>query len=244
VDELDEDFWLREHLESAIKEVLGGIRKVRDIDKAIEQLSEVENISYVSLKEMNFGSSTAAIDVTVPETLFYRSLSDVSGFEVEGQQDIMRLMKDLSIAKKEFDKVSSALEEVKESGYGVVTPRLEEMFLEEPELIRQGSRFGVRLKAKAPSLHLIKADITTEITPIIGTEKQCEELVRYMLDEFEEDPTKIWDSNIFGKSLHDLVREGIQNKLHRMPENAQVKLQDTLQRIVNEGSGGLICIII
>jgi len=153
-------------------------------------------------------------------------------------------MKDFSVAKREFDKVSSALEEVKESGYGVVTPRLEEMFLEEPELIRQGSRFGVKLRAKAPSLHIIRADITTEITPIIGTEKQCEELVRYMLDEFEEDPAKIWDSNIFGKSLHDLVREGIQNKLHRMPENAQVKLQDTLQRIVNEGSGGLICIII
>jgi len=153
-------------------------------------------------------------------------------------------MKDLSVAKREFDKVSSALAEVRESGYGVVTPRLEEMILEEPELIKQGNRFGVKLKAKAPSLHIIKADITTELTPIIGTEKQCEELVRYMLDEFEEDPTKIWESNIFGKSLHDLVREGIQNKLHRMPENAQVKLQDTLQRIVNEGSGGLICIII
>jgi stage IV sporulation protein A len=168
----------------------------------------------------------------------------VSGFPVDGTHDIMRLMKDLSVAKKEFDKVSSALDEVRDTGYGVVTPRLEEMFLEEPELIRQGSRFGVKLKAKAPSLHIIRADITTEITPIIGTEKQCEELVRYMLDEFEEDPAKIWDSNIFGKSLHDLVREGIQNKLHRMPENAQVKLQDTLQRIVNEGSGGLICIII
>lgn len=244
VDELDEEFWLRESLEDSIREVLNGIRKVRDIDKAIEKLSDIENISYVSLEEMSLGTGTASIDVTVPEELFYRSLSDVSGFSVEGTHDIMRLMKDLSIAKKEFDKVSSALEEVRDTGYGVVTPRLEEMFLEEPELIRQGSRFGVKLKAKAPSLHIIRADITTEITPIIGTEKQCEELVRYMLDEFEDDPTKIWDSNIFGKSLHDLVREGIQNKLHRMPENAQVKLQDTLQRIVNEGSGGLICIII
>jgi stage IV sporulation protein A len=244
VDELDEEFWLREHLEDSIREVLNGIKKVRDVDRAIEKLSDIENISYVSLEEMSLGTGTASIDVTVPEELFYRSLSEVSGFSVEGTHDIMRLMKDLSIAKKEFDKVSSALDEVRETGYGVVTPRLEEMFLEEPELIRQGSRFGVKLKAKAPSLHVIRADITTEITPIIGTEKQCEELVRYMLDEFEEDPTKIWDSNIFGKSLHDLVREGIQNKLHRMPENAQVKLQDTLQRIVNEGSGGLICIII
>lgn len=244
VDELDEDFWLREDLELAVREILNGIRKVRDIDKAVEKLSEVENISYVSLEEMDLGTGTAAVDVTVPEELYYRSLSDVSGFEVQGTHDIMRLMKDFSGAKREFDKVASALEEVKNSGYGVVTPRLEEMLLEEPELIRQGSRFGVKLKAKAPSLHIIKADITTEITPIIGTEKQCEELVRYMLDEFEEDPTKIWESNIFGKSLHDLVREGIQNKLHRMPENAQIKLQDTLQRIVNEGSGGLICIII
>ena len=244
VDELDQEFWLRENLEDSIREVLNGIRKVRDIDKAIEKLSDIENISYVSLEEMSLGTGTASIDVTVPEELFYRSLSEVSGFPVDGTHDIMRLMKDLSVAKKEFDKVSSALDEVRETGYGVVTPRLEEMFLEEPELIRQGSRFGVKLKAKAPSLHIIRADITTEITPIIGTEKQCEELVRYMLDEFEEDPAKIWDSNIFGKSLHDLVREGIQNKLHRMPENAQIKLQDTLQRIVNEGSGGLICIII
>lgn len=244
VDELDEDFWLRENMETSIREILNGIRKVRDVDRAIESLGEVENVSFVTLEEMNLGTGTASIDVTVPEDLFYRCLSDVSGFTVEGTDDIMRLMKDLSVAKKEFDKVASALDEVKQSGYGVVTPRLEEMLLEEPELIRQGSRFGVKLKAKAPSLHIIRADITTEITPIIGTEKQCEELVRYMLDEFEEDPTKIWDSNIFGKSLHDLVREGIQNKIHRMPENAQHKLQDTLQRIVNEGSGGLICIII
>ena len=244
VDALDEDYWLRDDMENAIREVLSSIKKVRDIDGAIEKLTDVDNVSYVSLEEMNLGTGIANIDVTVPEELFYASLSELSGFEVEGQHDILRLMKDLSVAKKEFDKVSSALEEVKESGYGVVTPRLEEMILEEPELIKQGSRFGVKLKAKAPSLHIIRADITTEITPIIGTEKQCEELVRYMLDEFEEDPAKIWESNIFGKSLHDLVREGIQNKLHRMPENAQIKLQDTLQRIVNEGSGGLICIII
>ncbi|MEQ8201540.1 MAG: stage IV sporulation protein A [Syntrophomonadaceae bacterium] len=244
VDELDEEYWLRADLEEAIRDVLREIRKVRDIDKAIEKLSDIENVSFVSLEEMNLGTGTAAIDVTVPDELFYTSLSDVSGFKVEGDQDIIRIMKDLSYAKKEYDKISPALAEVQESGYGVVTPLLEEMILEEPELIRHGSRFGVKLKAKAPSLHIIRAEITTEITPIIGTEKQTEELVRYMLDEFEENPTKIWESNIFGKSLHDLVREGIQNKLHRMPENAQVKLQDTLQRIVNEGSGGLICIII
>ncbi|SHG90496.1 stage IV sporulation protein A [Thermosyntropha lipolytica DSM 11003] len=244
VDELKEDFWFRENMEGAIREVLSDIHKVKDIDKAVEKLSDIENISYVSLQEMNLGTGIATIEVEVPEEMFYRCLSEVSGFEIEGTHDIMRLMQDLSVAKREYDKVADALREVRETGYGVVTPRLDEMFLEEPELIRQGSRFGVRLKAKAPSLHIIRADITTELTPLIGTESQCEELVRYILDEFEEDPARIWQSNIFGKSLHDLVREGIQNKLHRMPENAQVKLQDALQRIVNDGSGGIICILI
>lgn len=244
VDELDEHFWLRAKIEGAIRDILNEVKKVRDIDDAMEQFSEIEYVSYVTMEEMNLGTGIASIELAVPDSLYYRTLSEISGFTVDGNHDIMRLMRELSIAKKEYDKVSQALEEVKETGYGVVTPRLEEMFLEEPELIRQGNRFGVRLKAKAPSLHIIRADISTEITPIIGTEKQTQELVRYMLDEFEEDPKKIWESNIFGKSLHDLVREGIQNKLHRMPENAQVKLADTLQRIVNEGSGGLICIII
>jgi stage IV sporulation protein A len=244
IDELEEEFWLREDLETAIRDVLSGIKKVRDIDLSVEKLSDIDHISYVSLDNVNLGDGTAVIDVVVPEDLYYRTLSEVSGFPVEGSHDILRLMQQLSSAKREFDKLSTALQEVQETGYGVVTPLLEEMILEEPELIRQGSRFGVKLQAKAPSLHIIRADITTEITPIIGTEKQCEELVRYMLEEFEENPAKIWESNIFGKSLHDLVREGIQNKLHRMPENAQVKLQDTLQRIVNEGSGGLICILI
>jgi stage IV sporulation protein A len=125
-----------------------------------------------------------------------------------------------------------------------VTPQLDEMFLEEPELVKSGGHYGIKLKASAPSLHILRADVTTEITPLIGTEKQAEELVKYMLDEFESDPKKVWSSNIFGKSLHDLVREGIQNKLYNMPDNVQVKLQDTLQRIVNDGHGGLICIII
>lgn len=244
VDELEENYWLRGKVEGAIREILEDVKKIRDIDIAMEKLSDIEYVSLVTMEEMNLGTGTASIDLAVPSELYYQVLAEISGFEVEGDHDILRLMKDLSIAKKEYDKVAIALEEVKETGYGVVTPRLEEMFLEEPELIRQGNRFGVRLKAKAPSLHIIRADISTEITPIIGTEKQTQELVKYMLDEFEEDPKKIWDSNIFGKSLHDLVREGIQNKLHRMPENAQAKLADTLQRIVNEGSGGLICIII
>ncbi len=244
IEELEEKHWLRSKFEEAVRDTIRSVRRLRDIDSTVVQLGNYDFVGEVSLQEMNMGTGVATIDMDAREGLFYQILQEVSGFEIEGDHTLLRLMKELSFAKKEFDKVASALLEVKETGYGVVTPRLNEMNLEEPELIRQGNRFGVRLKASAPSLHIIRADITTEITPIIGTEKQCEELVRYMLNEFEENPRKIWDSNIFGKSLHDLVREGIQNKLHRMPENAQAKLQETLQRIVNDGSGGLICIII
>lgn len=244
IEELEDKHWLRDKFEEGVRETVKEVRRLRDIDYAVEQLGTFDFVGAVSLREMNMGTGIATIDMDAEDGLFYQILQEVSGFEIEGEHTLLSLMRDLSHAKKEFDKISSALQEVKETGYGVVTPRLGEMNLEEPELIRQGSRFGVRLKASAPSLHIIRADITTEITPIIGTEKQCEELVRYMLNEFEENPKKIWDSNIFGKSLHDLVREGIQNKLHRMPENAQAKLQETLQRIVNDGSGGLICIII
>ena len=139
---------------------------------------------------------------------------------------------------------SKRLEEVKQKGYGIVTPTMEELILDEPEMVKQGSRFGVRLRAKAPSIHMIRADIETEVSPIVGSEKQSEELVNYLLSEFENDPIKIWESNIFGKNLHELVNEGLQNKLSRMPEDAQEKLQETLERIINEGSGGLICIIL
>ncbi|HBV96949.1 MAG: stage IV sporulation protein A [Peptococcaceae bacterium BICA1-7] len=244
VEELEGKHWLREKFEEAVRETVRHVRRLRDIDSAVENLGEYDFVSSVALNKMDMGTGVAAIDISSKPDLFYRVLSEETGFSVEGDHELFRLVKDLSLAKREYDKVSVALQEVRETGYGVVTPRIDEMNLEEPELIRQGNRFGVKLKASAPSLHVIRADITTEITPIIGTEKQCEELVRYMLNEFEENPQKIWDSEIFGKSLHDLVREGIQNKLHRMPENAQVKLQETLQRIVNEGSGGLICIII
>lgn len=244
VEELNGGHWLRQQFDEAVRETVRHVRRLRDINTAVDNLADYDFISQVSLNRMDMGTGQAAINITSRPELFYQVLSEESGFRVEGEHELFRLVKDLAVAKREYDKVSTALLEVKDTGYGVVTPRLDEMNLEEPELIRQGNRFGVKLKASAPSLHIIKADITTEITPIIGTEKQCEELVRYMLDGFEEDPQKIWHSEIFGKTLHDLVREGIQNKLHRMPENAQVKLQETLQRIVNDGSGGLICIII
>jgi len=244
VDELGSQHWLHEQFESAVRDAIKQVRRVRDIEGVSLSLKEQDFIADVIIQETNLGTGTAAMTVTAAEGLFYRILSEISGHTVESDRHILGLMRDFSTAKREYDKMAAAITEVRQTGYGVVAPHLEEMNLEEPELIRQGNRFGVRLKASAPSLHIIKADITTEITPVIGTERQCEELVRYILTEFEDNPQKIWESELFGKSLHDLVREGIQNKLHRMPENAQAKLQETLKRIVNDGSGGLICIII
>ncbi|HBC94646.1 MAG TPA: stage IV sporulation protein A [Pelotomaculum sp.] len=244
VEELEIRHWLRQKFEDSVRETVKNVRRLRDVNMAVESLGDYDFVDQVRLRSMDMGSGSASISITSDPSLYYKVLSEESGFDIEGERELFRLVKELSVAKREFDKVSQALDEVREIGYGVVTPTIDELVLEEPELIRQGNRFGVKLKATAPSLHLIKADITTELTPLIGTERQCEELVQYMLKEFEDNPQKIWNSEIFGKSVHDLVREGIQNKLHRMPENAQLKLQETLQRIVNEGSGGLICIII
>lgn len=244
IEELGEMHWLRQDLQRAIQEAVQSVNRIRDIDQAVEHISENEFVASAELEDMDLGTGVAAIEVKLQDGLFHKVLEEESGFTITGDHDILRLMRELSKAKANYERIAPALEEVRETGYGVIPPSLDEMILEEPELIRQGNRFGVRLRASAPSLHIIRADITAEITPIIGTEKQCEELVRYMLEEFEDDPQRIWQKDIFGKSLHELVREGIQNKLHRMPENAQAKLQETVQRIINEGSGGLICIII
>ena len=156
----------------------------------------------------------------------------------------MSLLSGLAEMKSSYDKVAAALEQVKETGYGIVMPNTDELTLEEPEIVKQGGRYGVRLKASAPSIHMIRADIQTEVSPIMGTEKQSEEMIGYLLQEFEGDTSKIWQSNIFGKSFHELVGEDLSAKLKRMPEDARSKLRETLQRILNEGSGGLICIIL
>ena len=203
-----------------------------------------EIIANTTLNEINLGNGNVCINITLKEPLFYQILTEMTGVQVADEGDLFSCLTSLAETKKEYDKIAYALEEVKAKGYGIVTPSMEELILEEPEMVKQGSRFGVKLRAKAPSIHMIRADITTEVSPIVGSEKQSEELVTYLLSEFETDPKKIWESNIFGKSLHELVNEGLQNKLYRMPEDAQMKLQETLERIVNEGSGGLICIIL
>ena len=196
------------------------------------------------ISEINLGTGVINIDVDLQDYLFYNMLSEITGTKIENEGELFTCISNLSQIKKDYDKMSYALHEVAERGYGIVTPTIDDLILEEPEIVKQGQKYGVKLKAKAPSIHMIKIDTETEVAPLVGSEKQSEELVKYLLSEFENDPKKIWESNIFGKSVHELVNEGLQNKLARMPEDAQNKLRDTLQRIVNEGSGGLICIIL
>lgn len=193
---------------------------------------------------MDMGQGVAEIDLYAPDELYDRILMEVVGVEIRGKDHLLQLMQDFSHAKREYDQIAEALEMVKKTGYGIAAPKLSEMSLSEPELIRQGSRFGVRLKATAPSIHMIRVDVDSEFAPIIGTEKQSEELVRYLMSDFEENPTKIWEADIFGRSLYSIVREGIAGKIAMMPDNARYKLQETLGRIINEGSGGLIAIIL
>jgi stage IV sporulation protein A len=244
VDALEEDYWLRVDIINAIQEVFKDVKNIREAKRSASKFDEYDFIKKAFINRINLGEGCISIDLDTAEGLFYRVLSETTGLEIEGDHSLIRLLKTLAKIRKEYQRVEYALHEVRVKGYGVVTPQMEEMALDEPEIIRQGNRFGVKLRASAPSIHMIRADIETEIAPLVGTEKQSEELVNYLLKEFENEPAKIWESNIFGKSLHELVSEGLHNKLTRMPEDAQLKLQETLQRIINEGSGGLICIIL
>ncbi|MDD4517585.1 MAG: stage IV sporulation protein A, partial [Limnochordia bacterium] len=244
VDELAADHKLSKRFGAAVFETVDSIHKLRDVTAAVKSFGEYESIQSVKLATMDLGSGKAVIDLLIDGSLFYQVLQEMTGFAVEGDHHLLRLMQELSTAKKEYDIIATAFNEVKERGYGIVSPRLDDITFDEPELIKKGNRFGVRLKASAPSFHLIRASIVTEVTPFVGTEKQGEEMVRYLSEEFEADPSKIWSSDFLGKSLQELIQEGISSKLNRMPDHAQEKLQETLSKIINEGSGGLICIIL
>ena len=206
------------------------------------QTCEVVSDAHITSIDLGTGVSVAALDL--PRSLFYATLSQQSGFQIGDDGDLLSLLTQLAQVKASYDKVSDALKEVEETGYGIVVPSIDSLVLEEPEIMKQGGRYGVRLKASAPSIHMIRADIETEVSPIVGGEKQSEDMIHYLLQEYEGDSSKIWEANIFGKSLHELVNEDLNAKIKRMPEDARAKLRETLQRIINEGSGGLICIIL
>ncbi len=235
---------IRQDLMASIRTALGSVGRMADVPRLAEELSGQDQQRAVQLKKQYLGRGSAEIEISLPRELYYQTISQQSGFEIRDDGDLMALLTELKAVKGEYDRISEALAAVRETGYGVVMPSPEELKLEEPEIVRQGGRYGVRLKASAPSIHLMMANIETEVSPALGGEKASEEIINFLLQGFEGDTSRIWESNIFGKSLYDIASEGVVTKIRKMPANARGKLQHTLQRIVNEGSGSLICIII
>ena len=244
VDALPQEHPIKAALYEAIRQGAGQLGRIRDVEQAVESMGECEQVSQARVTSIDLGTGLACVSLELPRSLFYDTISQQSGFQIANDGDLMALLTQLAQVKASYDKVADALKEVEETGYGIVVPSIDSLVLEEPEIVRQGGRYGVRLKASAPSIHMIRADIETEVSPIVGSEKQSEEMIHYLLQEFEGDTAKIWQSNIFGKSFHELVGEDLNAKVKRMPEDAREKLRETLQRIINEGSGGLICIIL
>ena len=218
--------------------------KIGQIDRTNAVFLDSEDFEPVVVSSIQMGEGKIYFNVTPKPGLFYKVLSDQCGFNITDDFYLISYIKQLSHAKKEYDKIKVALEEVKEKGYGVVMPNAEDMSLEDPEIVRQGSKFGVKLRASAPSLHIMSVDIETEVNPLVGSQAQSEELVKYLMSEFEQNPKDIWKTEMFGKSLSSLVNEGINAKLHTMPLEAQRKMRRTLSRIINEGKGGIICILL
>lgn len=236
--------WLKTSIFEAIAGCAQNIECVSGVAEKFKGLGECESIESAKVRSVDLGTGCVRMQIMTPQTLFYKTLSEATGLTIENESALIPCMVELADIRRRYEKVQGALEEVAATGYGIVMPTLDELLLEQPEIVKQGGRYGVRLRASAPSIHMMRAEINTEVSPIVGSEKQSEELVMYLLKEFEESPEKIWDSNIFGKSLHDLVNEGLHNKLYRMPSDARMRLQETIERIINEGCGGLICIIL
>ncbi len=247
VNALEPSHKLRGTIDKYVLERAERVCKIGDIANvftADEQTDSTDCVKAIKIDKIDLGKGNASLTLELKDGLYYQTISELCGMEITSEEALINLLRELSGMKEKYDRVASALTDVADKGYGIVMPEIEDLHLEEPEIVKQSGGYGVRLRASAPSIHMIKANIETEISPVVGTEQQSEELVKYMLKEFEEDPRKIWESNMFGKTLHQLINEGLHTKLGHMPEDARAKLSETLQRIINEGSGGLICIIL
>lgn len=234
-----------------IKSIVGEVKKigesstkVGEVDMTTTIFSENEDFEPIQIDRVQMGEGTIYFDVKPKQQLFYKVLSTECGYEIKDDYELVTYLRDLAYAKCEYDKISSALEQVKQTGYGIVEPRRDEIQLEEPQIVKQGGRFGVKIKANAPSLHIMAVDVETEISPLVGTEQQSKDLINYMQQQCENDPEAIWQTNMFGKTLSSLVSDGIHNKVFHMPAEAQRKMRKTVGRIVNEGKGGVICILL
>ena len=241
---LDLSYPLKQDIIAYVKEHFSTDFSIRQLKDMAHDMEKNEMFKSVTIQNAQMEDGAVKLDIQINEEMFFKVLSEKTNTNILSECDIFKAIDDYSKIKKEYEKIKDALEEVRIKGYGIVTPGIDELTLEEPEIVKQGSKYGVKLKASAPSIHMIRADIQTEVSPIVGSEKQSEDLVKYLLAEFESDPKAIWSSNIFGKSLHELVNEGLHNKLYKMPDEAQMKIQETLEKLINEGNGGLICIIL
>lgn len=241
---LDNEHRVSKQLRQYILERAESISRMQDIDECFAVKNGCEYIDNVTVENIDLGCGSANIRIDFEKGLYYEILSEMTGLDIEDEESMITTMIDLASVKKRYDRISKALADVDEKGYGIVTPDIEDLNFEEPEIIKHPGGYGVKLRANAPSLHIMKANIETEINPTVGTEQQSQDLIKYLLNEYEEDPKKIWDSNIFGKTMYELVNEGLNSKLENMPSDAREKLCDTLERIINEGSGGLICILL
>ena len=244
INSLDKEHWLRSEILACIRSSAKDIRLVREAADAAKAMADCPHIVSAAVSAIDLGKGIVTISADLDSSLFYKILGEETGIDIQSESDLMPLLMELNDIKRKYSRIAPALEEVEATGYGIVMPEMEELSLDEPKIIRQGGKYGVKLRASAPSIHLMKANINTTVSPIVGTEKQSEELVMYLLDGFGEDPTRIWESNIFGKSLHELVNEGLHSKLSKMPVDARMKLQETLERVINDGCSGLICFIL
>ncbi len=244
INSLDKGHWLKNTLFSHIKVCAGKLVSLKDIENCAKEICICEQVKSSRVKSIDLATGSARIEVTIANELFFKIIGEATGLEIANENDLMPQILELVRMRNRFAKFSEALDDVEKTGYGIVMPTINEMSMQEPEIIRQGGKYGVRLKATAPSIHMIKANIETQVAPIVGSEKQSEELVLYLLNDFEQNPKKIWESNIFGKSLHELVNEGLHSKLERLPDDARMRLKETIERMINEGCSGVICFII
>ena len=244
VQALDETHRIRASVRTSLCRCAEQVTRIGDVTRAFSGMKENEFVERATVDLLELGTGVASISLEMKAGLYYDVISELTGFTVGGERELISLLRELAVMKEEYDKVAEALAEVNERGYGIVMPNVEDLHLEEPQIVKQSGGYGVRLRAGAQSVHMIRANIEAEINPMVGTEQQSEDLVRYMLKEFEEDPASIWGSKMFGKSLYELINEGLHAKLGHMPEESRKKLSETLERIINEGSNGLICILL
>lgn len=241
---LDENDEFKSNMFAFIGESAKSITNIRSVKSFAQSLSEYKEIEAAAISDSDLSVGKISISVRINSRYYYTVLSSKCGCEIKNEKDLMSVVSELSKIKTKFDKFNSALGEVERTGYGIVMPDIDELTLEEPEIVKQGGRYGVKLKAQAPSIHMIRCNTRTEVAPIVGSESQSQELVMYLLREFQENPAKIWETDMFGKSLHELVNEGLRGKLERMPDEARDKFRETIERVINEGCSGLICIIL